>query len=215
VSSIGLLSEGFVCVIADISLICFVFCPRTALAARGGPWFYGLCRVQTELKIMSRAVDIYMSRVMLLLENRNLRNQLFKFIVTGFCGVFTDLGVYRMLVHFGTHVSSAKALGCIFGTVVVFFINRAWTFSVQQRSAEQIFKFVFLYTLTTGLNTLLNTLALKFLSLPWQVIFVAVTALTTAVNFLGSKFFVFRTKPDVFTADPDFDGSLQDKAALP
>jgi putative flippase GtrA len=164
---------------------------------------------------MSRAVDVYMSRVMLLLENRNLRNQIFKFVVTGFCGVFTDVGIYRALVHFGFHVSPAKALGCVCGTIVVFFINRTWTFSSPHRSFDQIFRFVLLYTATTALNTALNTAGLKFFHGPWQVVFVSVTALTTLINFMGSKFFVFRTRRAILNADQDFDDNSQGKAVWP
>jgi putative flippase GtrA len=164
---------------------------------------------------MSRAVEVYMSRVMLLLENRNLRNQVFKFILTGFCGVFTDVAVYRLLVRLGLHVSPAKAMGCICGTIVVFLINRAWTFSSPQRSTDQILRFAILYTLTTTLNTTLNTIGLKIMPEPWVVVFVAVTALTTFINFIGSKFFVFRAKPAHFSSDQDFDGSSQGKAVAP
>lgn len=167
---------------------------------------------------MSRAVEIYMSRVMLLLENRNLRNQLMKFVVTGFCGLFSDVSVYRMMVKIGAHVTPAKALGCCMGTVVVFFINRAWTFSVQQRSSAQVIRFAALYGTTITLNTTLNTLLLKLVPHPWQLAFVCATAVTTVINFLGSKFIVFKPHalPLVSSErDPDFADGSPDTVVAP
>lgn len=167
---------------------------------------------------MSKALEIYMARVMLLLENRNLRQQLVKFVITGFCGLFTDVSVYRLMVRLGMHVTPAKALGCVCGTIVVFFINRAWTFATPHRTTAQIIRFAMLYGTTILLNTSLNTLGLKILPEPWQVAFVFATGVTTMINFLGSKFVVFRPQKVQFTEvveDRDFSGSSPDTAVSP
>lgn len=159
-----------------------------------------------------------MSRIMLLLENKNLRYQVLKFTVTGFCGLFADMSMYRMLVKAGLHVSPAKALGCVCGTIVVFFINRAWTFSSPQRSSAQVFRFALLYGTTITLNTTLNTLGLKLVPHPWQLAFVFATAVTTLINFLGLKFLVFRQPRISFapsSAVPDFSDSSPDTVAAP
>lgn len=167
---------------------------------------------------MSKSLDVYMSRVMWLLENRNLRNQLFKFVLTGFCGVFTDVGIYRLMVKLGAHVMPAKALGCITGTIVVFFINRAWTFSTQHKSTGQVMRFVALYSVTLMLNTTLNAIGLKLIPHPWQIAFVFAAAVTTLINFLGSKFVVFKPQnPVLVTAveSPDFVDNSPDTVAAP
>lgn len=167
---------------------------------------------------MNKAVDVYMARIMLLLENKNLRNQMLKFIVTGFCGLFSDVAVYRLLVQLGIHVTPAKALGCVTGTVVVFFINRAWTFSTTQRSMAQIFRFALLYGSTIVLNTTLNTLALRVVPNPWQVAFVFATAITTMINFVGLKFVVFKPRVASVVTDADladFSDSSPDTVGAP
>ncbi|MEN9826240.1 MAG: hypothetical protein RI953_1985 [Pseudomonadota bacterium] len=167
---------------------------------------------------MGKSFEFFMAQTMRLLENKNLRNQMMKFVVTGFCGLFTDVSIYRLLVKTGIHVTPAKALGCLAGTVVVFFINRAWTFSARNGSAAQIFRFGLLYGTTIMLNTTLNTIGLKLLPHPWQLSFVFATGVTTVINFLGSKFVVFKPRSAVFieTADDqDFFDDSPDKVVAP
>ncbi|MFZ9521480.1 MAG: GtrA family protein [Silvanigrellaceae bacterium] len=167
---------------------------------------------------MGRSFEFFMAQTMRLLENKNLRNQMMKFVVTGFCGLFTDVSIYRLLVKLGIHVTPAKALGCLAGTVVVFFINRAWTFSARHGSATQVLRFGLLYGTTIMLNTTLNTIGLKLLPHPWQVAFVFATGITTVINFLGSKFVVFRPSSVAFietTEDPDFFDGSPDKVVSP
>jgi|GEM_PF-460244 len=164
------------------------------------------------------------TRVFYLLKDKSLRQQIVRFVVTGFSGLFTDVSVYRMLVKFGAHVTPAKALGCTAGTVLVFFINRAWTFANKQTSFAQVLRFVLLYGSSIVLNTALNTLGLKIVPQPWQLAFVFATGVTTVVNFLGSKFFVFNAPANADVAVPaldipelnqDFADSSRDTVAVP
>ena len=131
-------------------------------------------------------------RLLFVLQDKTLRLQLTRFILTGFSGLFTDMFVYRLLVALHVHVTPAKALGCVSGTVLVYFINRAWTFSGQPSSWSQMVRFSLLYGTSLFINTGLNTLGLHLLPHPWQVSFVFAAGVTTVINFLGSKFLVFR-----------------------
>jgi putative flippase GtrA len=76
--------------------------------------------------------------------------------------------------------------------VLVFFINRSWTFSSQQTSFSQFVRFSMLYGTSITVNTTLNTLGLQLLPEPWHVSFVLATGVSTVMNFLGSKFLVFK-----------------------
>lgn len=149
-------------------------------------------------------MSLVVSRLLYVLNDKALRHQIFRFVVTGFLGLFTDVSVYRTLVALNAHVTPAKAFGCVMGTVVVFFINRSWTFSSRQASMSQVLRFVALYGTSITINTTLNTFGLSLLPDPWQVAFVFATGVSTVINFLGSKFIVFRpvTSPEV-EASPD------------
>ena len=134
---------------------------------------------------------MFLSRLVNIINDAALRHQVLKFLVTGFLGLFTDIITYRTLVHVSVHITPAKALGCVAGTVVVFFINRAWTFSAQKKSVAQFIKFSTLYATSISVNTLINTSVLTVVPQPWIVAFVAATSVSTVINFLGLKFFVF------------------------
>ncbi|MBM3381663.1 MAG: GtrA family protein [Betaproteobacteria bacterium] len=137
-------------------------------------------------------MSLFFSRLLHLMHDKTLRHQIARFVVAGFTGLFTDLSVYRGLVALGAHVTPAKALGCVAGTIVVFFINRSWTFSSQRASLSQFVRFSMLYGASITVNTTLNTLGLHLLPEPWQVSFVFATGVSTVMNFLGSKFLVFK-----------------------
>jgi putative flippase GtrA len=132
-----------------------------------------------------------LSRLLHIINDAALRNQILRFIITGFLGLFTDILTYRTLVNFNVHVTPAKALGCVAGTIVVFFINRAWTFSAQKKSFTQFFKFSALYATSISVNTFINTSVLSVVAHPWIVAFFVATCVSTVMNFLGLKFFVF------------------------
>lgn len=137
-------------------------------------------------------MTLLFQRLLFLLQDKALRRQVTRFVFAGFTGLFTDMFVYRLMVALSLHVMPAKALGCVAGTTVVYFINRAWTFSGHQRSWPQMVRFSMLYGTSLFINTSLNTLGLQLLPEPWQVSFVFATGVTTVINFLGSKFLVFR-----------------------
>lgn len=136
-----------------------------------------------------------LSRLLYLLNDKALRHQIFRFVVAGMLGLISDISVYRTLVSLELHVTPSKALGCVTGTIVVFFINRSWTFSSRQTTFAQFFRFAALYSTSIFINTTLNTLGLSLLSEPWQVAFVFATGVSTVINFLGSKFLVFKPAP--------------------
>jgi putative flippase GtrA len=137
-------------------------------------------------------MSLLISRLLYLAQDKTLRNQIARFVVAGFMGLFTDLAVYRGLVALEMHVTPAKALGCISGTVLVFFVNRAWTFASQQTSLTQFVRFSMLYATSITVNTTLNTFGLQILPEPWQVSFIFAAGVSTVMNFLGSKFLVFK-----------------------
>jgi putative flippase GtrA len=134
---------------------------------------------------------MFLSRLAHILNDTALRNQVLRFIVTGFVGLFTDVLTYRALVNLSVHVTPAKALGCVAGTVVVFFINRAWTFSSQKKNLTQFVRFSALYATSISINTVINTAVLGVIAQPWLVAFFAATSVSTIMNFVGLKFFVF------------------------
>jgi putative flippase GtrA len=96
-----------------------------------------------------------------------------------------------MLFQSSMSYDVSKGLSFFGGSVVSFFLNRLWTFGQNHSTLRQSFRFSFLYMTTFLTNVLANNIILK--ALPEYVIFAffVATGISTVLNFLGSKFWVF------------------------
>ena len=122
-----------------------------------------------------------MSRV-----NRELK----RFLLAGFSAVGTDLGTYYLLLNLMPH-NIAKAISFLLGTIVAYVINKYWTFEKNEKSYIEIIKFSILYSITLGTNVLTNKLVLDNTGKLIQA-FIVATSISTVLNFIGQKFWVFK-----------------------
>lgn len=119
-----------------------------------------------------------------------LKKELKRFLIAGFSAVGTDLVTYYFLLNFLSH-DVAKALSFFLGTIVAFIINKYWTFEKYDKSYREIVQFTILYSLTLGANVITN----KFVLIQIDSIlfaFLVATGVSTVLNFLGQKFWVFK-----------------------
>lgn len=118
------------------------------------------------------------------------KKELTRFIVAGFSAVATDLITYYLLLNFlSTFIS--KSISFLLGTIVAFFMNKYWTFEKKERLYIEILRFAILYSLTLGANVLVNKLVLDNSGIV-ILSFVIATAVSTIINFIGQKFWVFK-----------------------
>lgn len=132
-----------------------------------------------------------------------IRRELPIFLVVGVLAVLTDFVVYCSVAWTDFDIHVAKAVGFISGTVFAYFANRIWTFSDARPVRSSALRFLLLYTLTLLANVQVNALALVLLS-GWsgamQIAFLAATGTSATLNFIGMKFFVFRSTHTLETA---------------
>lgn len=119
-----------------------------------------------------------------------LKKELKRFLVAGFSAVGTDLITYYLLLNILDH-DIAKAISFLLGTIVAFIINKYWTFEKHEKSYKEIFQFGLLYTATLGANVFTNKIVLEYTSIILLAFLIA-TAVSTVLNFLGQKFWVFK-----------------------
>lgn len=119
--------------------------------------------------------------------------EILKFLVGGGSAVLVDSIAYFILVQLGMQLWVAKTVSYILGAAVGFVINKLWTFESKRFSAVEIIKYIFLYACSACANALVNSVVLWF----WDnkvFAFLCATAVSTVLNFLGQKFFVFAKK---------------------
>ena len=119
-----------------------------------------------------------------------IKKELERFLVAGLSAVGTDLVMYYILLNFMPHDIS-KAVSFLLGTVVAFVINKYWTFEKHEKSYKEILKFGILYSLTLGANVMTNKMILEYTSLVFLAFLVA-TGVSTVLNFIGQKWWVFK-----------------------
>lgn len=128
-----------------------------------------------------------------------MRREAVIFLVVGSLTVLLDFLTYRGLVWTALlGIDAAKAAGFLTGMAFAYFANRVWTFGHARQAAGSAPRFVALYTLTLGANVLINALVLiacAGFAGAVGIAFLLATGTSAVLNFIGMKFFVFRTLP--------------------
>lgn len=119
-----------------------------------------------------------------------IKKEFFRFFVAGVSAVATDLISYYILLNFLNH-NLSKGISFLLGTIVAYIINKFWTFEKKEKSYSEMLRFVILYGTTLSLNVLTNKWVLEYSNIIILAFLVA-TGVSTILNFLGQKFWVFK-----------------------
>ena len=121
--------------------------------------------------------------------------QFAKFCLVGILNGAVDAGLYFVLTRWlglGSYKIAAKAISYTAAIINSFFLNRAWTFQSERKTASAFVPFAVSNLLSLGINAGVMHLALQTWQLPDTIaVFVAMTA-SFFWNFTTSKFLVFR-----------------------
>lgn len=121
---------------------------------------------------------------------KKINKEIKRFVIAGFAAVSTDLVTYYIMLNF-FKFDIAKILSFFLGSIVAFMINKYWTFEKYKKSYKQIIQFGILYITTLAANIIINHFALYLLELVFLAFLIA-TGVSTILNFLGQKFWVFK-----------------------
>jgi putative flippase GtrA len=120
------------------------------------------------------------------------QKQLLRFLVVGCSAVATDFVSYTLLLHLLAHVP-AKTLSFIAGTIIAYILNKYWTFEKPGTNHTELSRFVILYTSTLVANVAVNAAILILLPAAILFAFLCATGTSTILNFIGQKWWVFKT----------------------
>lgn len=113
------------------------------------------------------------------------------FLIAGSVSVMVDYICYQGLMElFSFERSIAKGISFFCGAAVGFALNKIWTFQSNKSIKGEIPKYIVLYLCTALINARVNQEIVKGLGNEMLGFFVA-TGVSTVLNFLGQKFFVF------------------------
>ena len=122
------------------------------------------------------------------------------FIAIGICTVIIDYLTYSaILTYTALNKEKAKGISFVAGTLFAYFGNRSLTFAKKIHLKKSFVYFLILYLITLFLNILINSFILKIIGesyLGYKIAFLVATAFSAASNFIGMKFFVFKSIRD-------------------
>ena len=137
---------------------------------------------------------------------RRITGELARFLIVGITAVCIDYASYRLGMAMGWSIGNAKAAGYIAGAVFGYFANRFFTFRVAAAwHWSETARFTGVYLTSLLANVGVNALVLTLLGRSEAAIalaFLAATGTSTALNFLGMKFLVFRPRLPAGSATP-------------
>lgn len=120
------------------------------------------------------------------------KRELTRFLITGCSATAVDFAIYYFLKN-TISPSISKAVSFMCGTAVTFVLSKYWTFEVKERSVKEVIRFAFLYSSTLALNVFMNKLVLLIFPEWYFFAFLCSTGTSTIVNFIGQKWWVFKT----------------------
>jgi hypothetical protein len=137
-----------------------------------------------------------------LVNTKPLRRELYYFFFIGLLTTSIDFFVYSIGHHF-IPVSIAKTFSFITGSCFSYLLHKHFTFQQRDHKIKNMFRFAAVYILSMLVNVLVNSASISLLTqlphIPWLTpsaillsAFVAATAISTAINFCGQKFWVFK-----------------------
>jgi putative flippase GtrA len=118
------------------------------------------------------------------------KKELRRFLIAGIIAVGTDISAYFFMLQYIQH-DIAKTISFLLGSIAAFLINKYWTFKKYAKSYMEILSFMVLYTATLGTNVMVNKYLISVTGLIFFA-FIIATSVSTVINFIGQKFWVFR-----------------------
>jgi len=96
----------------------------------------------------------------------------------GGAGVLSDVSVYALLINFDVNYQIANAIGYFFGTLLSFFLNRKYTFKIE----DNVYKRLMLFFLVAFLGYLSSAILLY--------VFVVIFSIDVIFSKILTLFFV-------------------------
>jgi putative flippase GtrA len=124
-----------------------------------------------------------------------MKQQVFRYVFSGIIAVIFDLCIYSFCILFVPYWVS-KGIGFITGSSTAFLLNKYWTFQRKGGSLKEIARFAFLYCVSLCANIFCNALVLTLWDQQVFLGFLVATSMSTIINYIGQKFWVFAEKPE-------------------
>jgi putative flippase GtrA len=128
-----------------------------------------------------------------------LKHQLASFTGVGIFSLGIDALSYAFMINFTSlGMNFSKGASFFLGTLNSYFFNRSITFRSSIHHASGLSKHLSVYGFSAASNIFMNNFifqALESIGFPYAILFgfLSATAISVIINFIGLKFFVFKS----------------------
>lgn len=122
-----------------------------------------------------------------------VQSQFGKFIIVGAFSTIVNYGIFYLMFNFlHVHYLVASGTGYISGVLFGFYFNKSWSFNFYRQSKIALLKYVSVYFFSLIVSIFFLNILVEFFLLDERIANILVIGLTTCLNFLCIKFFVFK-----------------------
>ena len=129
------------------------------------------------------------------MRNQNLiYREIIFFLINGIIGFIIAMSCYLFLIYQSIDIDISAAIGYVLGAVSSFFLNKKITFEDESKvSYKIVLRFTLIYSFSLFINVETNFLSYNILN-NHPLSFTIAVSVSTIINFIGLKYFVFRLK---------------------
>ena len=122
-----------------------------------------------------------------------IKLQINRFIIIGIISTLINFTTYYILVNFANSVRISSLIGYIAGLINSYYFGKRWVFSYKNKTnINSITKFTFIYLIGGLVMTTIITKSYN-LGIDYKISWFFGTLFSTINNFLGCKYFVFKS----------------------
>ncbi len=119
--------------------------------------------------------------------------QLQRFLITGGISTVISYSIFLFSIHLlGLHYILANILAFCISVIFSYNFNKRWSFQAAKQQKSHLKEYLTLYLITLLVGSLILKLTVDFLGIIPEIAFIIGLCFTTTINFIGTKFFVFK-----------------------
>ena len=123
-----------------------------------------------------------------------MKNQFLKFIVVGLFSAIINYGLFYLLLKMANiNYLISSLCGFIAGVFGGFYLNKNWTYNDKNnKSNSLLWKYFSLYLFSLLISLIFLKITVEYIGLNAEIANLLAIGITTCINFIGTKFVVFK-----------------------
>ena len=118
-----------------------------------------------------------------------------KFCVVGVIATLVGYGAFYVALDIlSIYYLWASVIGFVFGVAVGYPLNKCWTFSSKNSQVRHGAPYIATYLFSLAISLIFLRFAVESLGIIPEIANILAIGITTCTNFIGTKFFVFKTR---------------------